>query len=120
MTAGAAPTLGVPWAMPDWLHAVEVNGYPLAYRDEGEGPTIVLLHGSFNDCRSWSLQVPVLATRYRVLAPCLRHYYPERWDGRGGDFSVEQHAEDVAEFVLRAGLGIKCTSSAIRAAAPSL
>lgn len=104
MTSSPVPAATAVWPMPDGLRVLEVNGYPLAYRDEGTGPPVILLHGSFSDCRAWSLQVPELAQRYRVLAPCLRHYYPERWDGRGADFSVAQHAEDVAGFIVRAGL----------------
>ena len=104
MTLGPVPAVLAPWPIPDPLRVIDVNGYPLAYRDEGKGPPVVLLHGSFSDCRAWSLQVPAFAARYRVLAPCLRHYYPERWDGRGGDFSVSQHADDVAAFVVNAGL----------------
>jgi esterase len=65
----------------------------------------VLLHGSFTDYRSWAFQVPALSKRYRVLAPSLRHYYPEPWDGRGGDFSVSRHADDVAFFIERLALG---------------
>jgi pimeloyl-ACP methyl ester carboxylesterase len=33
--------------------------------------------------------------RFHVLAPSLRHCYPEQWDGRG-DFSVARHARDLA------------------------
>jgi pimeloyl-ACP methyl ester carboxylesterase len=103
MTTGPLPA-AAPWPTPDGLRVIDVNGYPLSYRDEGSGPPVVLLHGSFSDARAWSLQVPEFAARYRLLAPCLRHYYPERWDGRGSDFSVSQHADDVAAFIVSAGL----------------
>ena len=36
--------------------------------------------------------------RSRVLAVCLRRYWPEAWNGEGGA-SVAQHAEDVLEFI---------------------
>ena len=87
--------------MPAGLALVDVNGYPLAYQDVGTGTAVVLLHGSFIDYRSWAAQVPVLSKQHRVLAPSLRHYYPEPWDGQGGDFSVARHADDVATFIQR-------------------
>jgi len=93
-----------PWPVPAELALCEVNGYPLAYRDEGAGAAVVLLHGSFCDHRSWRRQVPALAARHRVIAPCLRHYHPEPWDGRGGDFTIEQHAADVAALIVSLGL----------------
>jgi pimeloyl-ACP methyl ester carboxylesterase len=42
--------------------------------------------------------------RSRVLIS-LRHYYPERWDGVGTDFSIEQHAQDVAALIKKLNLG---------------
>jgi hypothetical protein len=61
---------------------------------------------------------PVLAAHYRVIAVSLRHYFPEPWDGQGDDFSVLQHADDVAEFSRVLDLGpVHC--SAIRAEARS-
>jgi len=46
----------------------------------------------------WETVVPEFAKYYRVIGASLRHYYPERWDGKGSDFSYEQHAADVAYF----------------------
>ena len=36
---------------------------------------------------------------FRLIAISLRHYYPERWDGKGDKFSVRQHAEDLVSFI---------------------
>ena len=105
MTAVSDVAAAAPWPVPDGLRIIEVKGYPLAYRDEGAGPPIVLLHGSLSDSRSWSLQIPEFAKRFRVFALNLRHYYPEPWDGSGDDFSVAQHADDVAAFIGCVGLG---------------
>ena len=38
----------------------------------------------------------VFAEQYRVIAVSL-HYFSEPWDGRGDDFSILQHADDLAE-----------------------
>jgi pimeloyl-ACP methyl ester carboxylesterase len=43
--------------------------------------------------------------RYRTIAPSLRHFWPERWDGIGDDFTIQQHTEDVAAFVAALGAG---------------
>ena len=42
---------------------------------------------------------------FRLIAVSLRHYYPERWDGKGDTFSVKQHAEDLATFIQALGIG---------------
>lgn len=85
---------------------VDVNGYPLAYVEAGTGsPALLLIHGSMSDYRSWENQMVPLSARLRTLAVSLRHCYPAQWDGTSGDFSVEQHAADVAAFVERMDLG---------------
>ena len=47
----------------------EVNGVPFHYVDRGEGPAIVLIHGSSGNLRDFTFSmVDKLADRYRVIA----------------------------------------------------
>jgi pimeloyl-ACP methyl ester carboxylesterase len=51
---------------------VDVDGIRTHYLEAGEGPTVVLLHsGEFGGAAeiSWEYTLPVLAERYRVVAP---------------------------------------------------
>jgi esterase len=100
------PTWAAPnWPIPDGIKTVEVNGYPMAYQEAGSGIPIVLIHGSLADYRTWDTQVPDFSKAYRVIAVSLRHYYPEKWNGVGDDFSVAQHASDVAALMKKLNLG---------------
>ena len=93
------------WELPSGMKTLSVNGYDMAYVERGHGTPILLVHGSLNDCRVWTGQIESLSVRYRTIAVCLRHFYPEPWKGEDDDFSVRQHAEDMASFIknLRAG-----------------
>ena len=93
------------WSIPADALTLEVNGYPYAYRESGSGDPIVLIHGSIGDYRVWTTQLSALSKRNRVIAPSLRHYYPEPWSGEGGTFSIEQHGADVAAFIKALNLG---------------
>jgi len=93
------------WPLPDGVKSVEVNGYDMAYQEAGSGAPLVLVHGALVDYRYWSQQVPEFAKNHRVIAVSLRHYYPEKWDGKGEDFSIEQHAADVAALIKKLDLG---------------
>lgn len=97
-------TQGV-WPLPEGVKSVEVNGYPMAYQESGSGTPLILVHGSLNDYRYWNFQIPALAAHHRVIAVSLRHYFPEPWDGNGDDFSILQHADDVAGFARALDLG---------------
>jgi esterase len=94
-----------PWPIPEGLKTVEVNGYPMAYQDTGSGSPLVLIHGSLTDYRTWGKQIPIFSQSYRTIAVCLRHHYPEKWNGVGNDFSVDQHASDVAALIKKLNLG---------------
>ena len=93
------------WPIPSEIKWEATNGYPMAYRDAGKGTPIVLVHGSTNDYRTWNAQFSVFSQTHRVIAVSLRHFYPERWDGVGTDFSIEQHAQDVAALIKKLNLG---------------
>ena len=54
-----------------------VNGYELACQVAGQGVPLVLVHGSLCDYRYWQGQFAALSARYHVVAPSLRHYFPE-------------------------------------------
>ena len=81
------------------LEYFDVDGYPLAYLEAGAGTPLLLIHGSMVDYRAWTAQVPAFAATHRSFAVSLRHCYPARWDGSGGDFSVGRHAEDLAALI---------------------
>lgn len=53
---------------------VRVSGGELAYVDEGDGPTVLLLHGFPTSAHLWRDLVPMLAPRFRVVAPDLLGY----------------------------------------------
>lgn len=93
------------WERPHRTKTLVVNGYEMTYLERGQGTPLVLVHGSLNDYRAWALQMAPFSAAYRTIAVSLRHFYPERWDGDGDDFSVRQHADDLAGFVkaLKAG-----------------
>jgi pimeloyl-ACP methyl ester carboxylesterase len=52
-------------------HKVQVDGVGIFYREAGpkDAPTIVLLHGFPSSSRMFDTLIPLLATRYHVVAP---------------------------------------------------
>lgn len=84
----------------------DVDGHTLAYVEAGARlPALLLVHGSLGDYRSFQSQMAPLAAHARTIAVSLRHCWPERWDGQGGGFTVERHADDLAALVDAMKLG---------------
>ena len=72
------------------LHHRFINGHDLAYRLEGQGQNILLIHGIAGSSRTWADPLKRLAARYRVLAPdLLGHGDSEK---PTGDYSLGAHA----------------------------
>jgi len=53
------------------LHRVQIHGHEVVYRDVGEGPVLLLLHGIAGSSRAWREVMPALAGEYRMIAPDL-------------------------------------------------
>lgn len=66
----------------------------LAYRDEGSGPTLVLLHGGYLDHGMWEQQIAAFARHHRVIAPDAR--------GHGASSNAAtpfRHTDDLAALL---------------------
>ena len=85
------------------MQTINVNGYDMAYLDVGQGaghgPPLVCVHGSLCDFRIWSSVLGPLTRQHRVIAPSLRHFFPDHWDGVGDTYSIAQHVDDVIGFI---------------------
>jgi esterase len=81
------------------MPSLPANGYDMAFVERGAGAPMILVHGTLGDYRSWALQMEPFGAHYRTIALSLRHCWPERWDGEGDDFTVQQHTEDVGAFI---------------------
>jgi len=82
--------------MTGFLH-VELNGLRIAYRREGRGPAVVLLHGFIQDSRVWAPQLADLSDRFTVIA----------WDAPGAGqssdppptYAISDWADALAELL---------------------
>jgi len=87
------------------VKTLRVNGYDMAYVERGEGKPLILVHGALSDYRTWLPLMAELSETNRTIAISLRHYYPEKWDGKDNDLTMQQHADDLAAFIKALQLG---------------
>lgn len=87
------------WELPVGAKAIQINGYDMSYVERGTGQPVVFVHGGISDYRFFESVMEPLSKQHRPIAVSLRHYYPERWDGTGGNFNMRQHVADVAAFI---------------------
>jgi pimeloyl-ACP methyl ester carboxylesterase len=82
---------------------VSSDGTPIAVWRGGDGPPLLLVHGSAADHARWAPVLPALEERFTVLA------LDRRGRGRSGDasdYALEREYEDVVAVVEWAGQGV--------------
>jgi haloalkane dehalogenase len=84
---------------------VRVNGHRMHYVDEGQGDPVLLLHGN----PTWSFLYrkfipPLVAAGYRAIAPDHIGFGLSDHPAREGDYSLENHIANLAEFIRQLGL----------------
>ncbi|HEY5945339.1 MAG TPA: alpha/beta fold hydrolase [Kofleriaceae bacterium] len=81
---------------------VEVDGVSVHYREQGQGPAVVLLHGYGASLEAWGGVAPVLAAQHRVIAVDLKGF---GWTTRpDGDYSPQAQAQLVWHVLDRLGV----------------
>jgi pimeloyl-ACP methyl ester carboxylesterase len=53
------------------LTYLELHGDRIAYRDAGDGPAVLLIHGMAGSSATWQAIIPQLSKKFRVIAPDL-------------------------------------------------
>lgn len=82
-----------------------VNGFALQYVEQGQGETVVLVHGAVSDLRTWDRQRAALAAKYRAIAYTQRYFGTAPWGQNWPPFGATTHAEDLAAFVRALNVG---------------
>lgn len=86
---------------------VDVDGYKMAYREAGplDGPVVLLLHGFPSSSHMFRELIPLLADRYRVIAPDLPGFGQSDLPSRDSfQYTFENLAKVTARFTEVLGL----------------
>jgi pimeloyl-ACP methyl ester carboxylesterase len=66
-------------------HVQNYQGYPIAWKEWGAGPTLMLIHGGHGSWMHWARNIDDLAENFRVLIPDLPGF------GESADFDCPPH-----------------------------
>ncbi len=79
------------------LDHVSIHGHDMAYRMEGNGPALLLLHGIAGSSRTWRDIIPRLNDRFTVIAPDLIGHGQS--DKPVGDYSLGAFAGQIRDLL---------------------
>jgi pimeloyl-ACP methyl ester carboxylesterase len=80
------------------LHHATIHGHDIAFRHEGRGPLLVLIHRLAGSSATWRYVIPALARRFTVVAPDLL--------GHGAsakprtDYSLGAYASGIRDLIV--------------------
>jgi pimeloyl-ACP methyl ester carboxylesterase len=81
------------------MTSVTINGVSLEYVERGSGETIVFVHGSVSDYRTWKIQQDELSKNYRTIAYSRRYHSPNRKIAEGADYSMTEQVDDLQALI---------------------
>ncbi len=88
----------------DTVRSIQIDGWDMAYTEQGQGPLVVLVHGAVSDHRTWISQQLLLADKgYRVVVPTQRYFGPADWSDDWPKYLTRTHANDLASFLSTLG-----------------
>ena len=81
------------------IKTVELERATLAYRELGEGESVVFVHGGESDLRTWEQQLPAIGESYRAISYSRRYARPNDDIVDGVDDQMLVHVDDLAAFL---------------------
>lgn len=81
------------------VRKIAVNGVELSYVEEGNGESVVMVHGYFGDYRTWAFQMGPFAKTYRTIAYSLRYNYPHKGTAVRSDRAQIDHTDDLIDLI---------------------
>jgi pimeloyl-ACP methyl ester carboxylesterase len=83
--------------MAEGRQTVEIHGHEVSYRDVGDGPVLLLLHGIAGSSRAWREVMPALSGDHRLIAPDLLGHGESAKPQ--GDYSLGAFASGLRDFL---------------------
>jgi pimeloyl-ACP methyl ester carboxylesterase len=84
------------------MRYLDLHGERVAYRDEGTGEALLLIHGMAGSSATWRAIIPALSKKYRVVAPDLLGH-GESTKPRG-DYSLGAFAASLRDLLDELGI----------------
>ncbi len=84
------------------MRYLDLHGERVAYRDEGTGEALLLIHGMAGSSATWRAVIPALSKKYRVVAPDLLGH-GESTKPRG-DYSLGAFAASLRDLLDELGI----------------
>ncbi len=81
------------------MSSVDIGGYQIQCVQRGDGPSVVFVHGSAGDHRTWHRQIGEFSTHYRAIAYSRRYHWPNQPIPDQADYAMDEHVDDLRALI---------------------
>jgi pimeloyl-ACP methyl ester carboxylesterase len=85
--------------MPQGPGAIVVGGKTIACQRDGDGRTLLFVHGMISDHGIWDSHVAAISSRYHMIRPTLSYFGSLPWPDDGKGFAVDRFADELGAFI---------------------
>jgi pimeloyl-ACP methyl ester carboxylesterase len=78
---------------------MKINNYVFELIEKGKGETVVFVHGSLSDYRTWKKQQEEFSKRHHTISYSRRFHWPNEQISEHEDYSMYQHIEDLEALI---------------------
>ena len=82
---------------------LNINGATLEVAQQGDGDTVLFVHGSNSDYRTWEAQMAEFSQHYRAVAFSRRFHWPNEKITEDADYSMLEHLDDLKALIQSLG-----------------
>ena len=80
---------------------MKINDYVFEFIEKGKGETVVFVHGSVSDYRTWHKQQEEFSKYYHTISYSRRFHWPNKLILEQEDYSMYQHVEDLEKLIKK-------------------
>jgi non-heme chloroperoxidase len=81
------------------MTSIEVNNAKLNVVEQGIGQSVVFVHGSVSDWRTWTPQMEPFSAHYRTITYSRRYHWPNEAIPDGVDYQMSSHVDDLVALL---------------------
>ncbi|MEX2566549.1 MAG: alpha/beta hydrolase [Cyclobacteriaceae bacterium] len=78
---------------------MKINDYIFEFIEKGTGETVVFVHGSVSDYRTWQKQQEEFSKNFHTISYSRRYHWPNEQISDQQDYSMHQHINDLEELL---------------------
>lgn len=81
------------------MSTIRIDSTAFEYKECGEGESLILVHGSASDYRTWDGQFDEFSEHFRTTLYSRRYHWPNKKIPAGADYAMSQQVNDLAKLI---------------------